>query len=195
METIVNQQLPKLERRGRVIRVNFNEEQFTQESDDDVKTMWRYTTAAFSATATLEERVEAVIRTTYPTESIEARAAGSLDYMVFSDMADMLARESLGQELTEDYMREMQRRQLQRERDAALQAMTYTYDDGSVVQTRPQDMPQFQTAIASGVDQDWIMENNTVRRSTTQELQAAMNSGITQATAIWDQYADRMKEL
>src|SRR5699024_8487662 len=134
-ETIVNQQLPKLERRGRVIRVNFNEEQFTQESDDDVKTMWRYTTAAFSATATLEERVEAVIRTTYPTESIEARAAGSLDYMAFSDMADMLARESLGQELTEDYMREMQRRQLQRERDAALQAMTYTYDDGSVVQT------------------------------------------------------------
>jgi len=196
METIVDRQLPKFEKRGRTMRVNFNEQEFTQESEgSEPKTMWRYTTAEFSPVASMRERVEAIIATRYPTESSEFRASDTREYRDLVDQADMLARESFGQELSEDYIREMQRRKLQRERDSALQAMKHTFDDGAVVQVRPQDMSNFQTAIAAGESQDWIMDDNTVRNTTVEELQAAMASGIAQGKAIWDNYAENVKAL
>lgn len=196
METIIDHQLPKFEKRGRMIRVNFDEEQFTQEADgEEPKTMWRYTTAAFSATASRVERVEAIIATRYPTDGTEARAATSLAYLDLVDRAEMLALESFGQPLPDAYVQEMQRRKLQRERDAALQMMTYTFDDDAVVQVRPQDMANFQTAIAIGEDQAWIMENNTIRTTTVTEFQSAMESGIAQGKAIWDDYAEKVKNL
>jgi len=196
METIVDQQLPKFETRGRVTRINFNEQQVTHEQEGtEPKTFWKYTTAAFPVTATLTQRVNAIIRTTYPTESIEARAAGTLEYQALVAMADMLARESLGQELTEDYLREVRGKELQRERDASLAAMVYTFEDGAVAQVRPQDLANFQTAIASGIDRTWIMADNSVRMTTVAELQAAMNDGIQQGQQIWDNYADQMAAL
>jgi len=196
METIVDRQLPKFEKRGRVTRVNFEEEQFTQESEgQDPKPMWRYTTAQFSSVASRRERVEAIIRTKYPTDSSELRAADSMEYRDLVDTAEMLALESFGQELPDDYLREMQRRAYQRERDAALQAMTHAFDDGAVVQVRPQDMGNFQTAIAAGEPQEWIMEDNSIRLTTVEELQAAMASGVTQGKAIWNDYAEKIKAL
>jgi len=184
METIVDRELPKFEKRGRMMRVNFDEESFTQESEgQDDKPMWRYTTAEFFCTASRRERVSAIL------------AACGHDDEAHRDKADMLARESLGQELSDAYVIEMQRRKYQRERDAALQAMTHTFDDGAVVQVRPQDMGNFQTAIANGADQDWIMEDNTVRLTTVEELQAAMASGVAQGKAIWDDYAEKIKAL
>jgi len=196
METIVDRQLPKFEKRGRVTRVNFEEEQFTQESEgQDPKPMWRYTTAQFSSVASRRERVEAIIRTKYPTDSSELRAADSIEYRDLVDTAEMLALESFGQELPDAYVIEMQRRKYQRERDAALQAMTHTFDDGAVVQVRPQDMGNFQTAIAAGEPQEWVMEDNTVRNTTVEELQEAMDSGISQGKTIWNDYASKVKAL
>lgn len=196
METIIDQQLPKFEVRGGVMRVNFNEQQVTHEQDGaEPKTFWKYTTAMFPVTAPLTQRVNAIIRTTYPTESIEARAAGTLEYQALIAMADMLARESLGQELTEDYLRKMRRKELQRERDAILAAMVYTFEDGTVIQVRPQDLANFQTAIASGIDRTWIMADNSVRMTTVAELQAAMNDGIQRGRQIWNDYADQMAAL
>lgn len=196
METIVDRQLPKFEKRGRVTRVNFDEEQFKQESEgQDPKPMWRYTTAQFSSVASRRERVEAIIRTKYPTDSAELRAADTMAYRDLVDTAEMLALESFGQELPDAYVIEMQRRKYQRERDAALQGMTHTFDDGAVVQVRPQDMGNFQTAIAAGEDKLWIMEDNTVRLTTVEELQAAMASGITQGKVIWNNYAEKIKAL
>lgn len=196
METIVDQQLPQFETRGGMMRVNFDEKQVTHEQEgSDPKQFWQYTTAAFPVTAPLKERVEAIIRTTYPTESIEARAAGSIEYLALAAKADMLARLSLGQTLTDEYLHEMRRCELQRQRDIELQAMTYQFDDGTLVQVRPQDLSNFQTAIAMGQDRTWIMADNTVRMTTVAELQAAMESGIATAQVIWDGYAAQMAEL
>lgn len=196
METTVDHQLPKFERRGRTMRVNFNEEEFVQESEGfEPKTMWRYTTAEFSPVASMRERVEAIIRSRYPTDSSELRASETREYRDLVDQADMLARESFGQTLSDDYVREMQRRKLQRERDTALQGMTHTFDDGAVVQVRPQDLSNFQTAVAAGEPQDWVMEDNTVRMTTVEEMQTAMASGVVQGKTIWNDYADKVKAL
>jgi len=196
METTVDHQLPKFERRGRTMRVNFDEEEFIQESEgSEPKTMWRYTTAEFSPVASMRERVEAIIRTRYPTDSSELRASETREYRDLVDRADILARESFGQILSGDYVREMQRRKLQRERDTALQGMTHTFDDGAVVQVRPQDLSNFQTAVADGEPQNWIMEDNTVRMTTVEEMQTAMASGVTQGKTIWNDYADKVKAL
>ena len=154
-----------------------------------------HTTAQFSSVASRRERVEAIIRTKYPTDSSELRAADSIEYRDLVDTAEMLALESFGQELPDAYVIEMQRRKYQRERDAALQAMTHTFDDGAVVQVRPQDMGNFQTAIAAGEPQEWVMEDNTVRNTTVEELQEAMDSGISQGKTIWNDYASKVKAL
>ncbi|MDY0271905.1 MAG: hypothetical protein RBR37_05295 [Advenella sp.] len=196
METIVDQQLPKFETRGRVTRINFNEQQVTREQEGtEPKTFWKYTTAVFPVTAPLRQRVNAIIRTAYPTDSDEARAADTHEYQSFVALADRLARESLGQTLSDEYLREARRCELQRERDARLMAMVYTFEDGAVVQVRPQDIANFQTAIASGIDRTWIMADNSVRMTTVAELQAAMADGVEQGQQIWDNYADQMAAL
>jgi len=74
----------------------------------------------------------------------------------------------------------------------ALQGMTHTFEDGAVVQVRPQDMGNFQTAIAAGQPQDWVLQDNSVRNTTVEELQAAVNAGVAQGKAIWDEYANKV---
>lgn len=91
--------------------------------------------------------------------------------------------------------RESDRKALQSARDASLQAMTHTFADGSIVQVRPQDMSNFQTAIAIGQDRDWIMSDNSVRLTTVSELQEALNSGIAQGQVVWAEYAAALKSL
>ena len=91
--------------------------------------------------------------------------------------------------------KEVIRKQAQTDRDTALQAITHTFADGSVVQVRPQDLSNFQLAIAQGVDREWVMEDNTVRMTTVAELTEAMNSGITQGEIIWSNYINSIKVL
>lgn len=64
-----------------------------------------------------------------------------------------------------------------------------------MIQVRPQDLANFQTAIASGIDRTWIMADNSVRMTTVAELQAAMNDGIQRGQQIWNDYADQMAAL
>lgn len=91
--------------------------------------------------------------------------------------------------------KESQRVALKEARDEALQALTHTLTDGSVLQTRPQDLANFQMTISLGVDQKWILEDNTVRLTSVAELETALNSGVMQAKAIWDQYATDLELL
>ena len=91
-------------------------------------------------------------------------------------------------EFTGAELKEQQRQQAQRDSDAALQAITHTFTDGKVVQVRPQDIANFQLAIQQGVDRKWVLEDNTVRFTTVQELAEAMANGINQGEVIWDGY-------
>ena len=93
------------------------------------------------------------------------------------------------------YENEAARKALQRQRDEALKAMTHTFEDGRVVQVRPTDLPNFQTALALGTDQRWVMADNTTRMTTAAELQAALESGVAQAQQIWADYADALDSL
>lgn len=90
---------------------------------------------------------------------------------------------------------EAQRQAAKRIRDEALNAITHTFPDGSVVQVRPSDLSNFQLAIAQGIDRKWVMEDNTTRITTVGELQAAMASGIAQGGSIWDDYIDAIDAL
>lgn len=98
-------------------------------------------------------------------------------------------------EFTAEELREKERATLKQDRDNALNSMTHTFSDGSVVQVRPSDLSNFDIAIAIGQDRDWIMADNTVRFTTVAELEEARNSGIAQGQAIWDDYAQALKAL
>ena len=88
--------------------------------------------------------------------------------------------------------REQQRLALQRQRSEALQAITAEVG-GKVVQVRPQDGQNFQTAIAIGQPQRWILADNSVAVLTVEEMQDALQSGIAQAAEIWDEYATQIE--
>ena len=90
---------------------------------------------------------------------------------------------------------ERQRKDLQKERDEALDQMEHTFSDGSVVQVRPRDVQNFYVAIDVGLEKRWIMKGNTTRMTTVEELQEAVQSDIQQAETIWDAYADALDEL
>ena len=64
-----------------------------------------------------------------------------------------------------------------------------------IVQVRPQDLANFQLAIANGVSSEWVMADNIVAVLTTSEMQAAMQSGIAQGEAVWDDYIAELKLL
>lgn len=91
--------------------------------------------------------------------------------------------------------KEIDRGKAKAKRDTALQSMTHTLADGSVLQVRPQDLPNFQTALAIGTDQRWVLADNTTRLTTVTELQEALNSGVAQAQVIWSQYATDLEAL
>ena len=87
------------------------------------------------------------------------------------------------------------KRQFKQERGIALEALTHTFADGSVVQVRPGDIPNFQLAIAMGQAEDWVMEDDSVRLLTVAEMNEAMNSGIVKGKAVWNTYTANLKTL
>jgi hypothetical protein len=100
-----------------------------------------------------------------------------------------------GEYTVEPLSTEELRSNLQAARDAALNSMTHTFADNTVIQVRPSDLTNFNIAIQIGLDRDWIMADNSVRLTTVAEMQEALNSGIAQGQAIWDQYAQELKAL
>ena len=80
-------------------------------------------------------------------------------------------------------------------RDQSLADLTHTLSDGSIVQVRPEDLPNFNTALAIGAARDWVMSDNSVRELTVTEMQAAVADGIAQGEAIWQAYTDGLKAL
>lgn len=78
-------------------------------------------------------------------------------------------------------------------RDTALNAMTHMLADGSVIQTRPIDLTNFQVSIDAGVATDWVLADNTVKLLTVAEMGECLASGVAQAKAIWQTYTDFLK--
>jgi len=91
--------------------------------------------------------------------------------------------------------KEQQRSQAKAERDKALNSITYTLNDGSVYQVRPQDVPNFQLAIQRNKDVKWILADNNVRLTTVDELKEILNHGIQEGTRIWDEYTQKLEEI
>jgi hypothetical protein len=125
---------------------------------------------------------------TTPSYDPTTHKLGEITYSVADDIVS-------GEYTVEPLSTEELRSNLQAARDAALNEMTHTFSDNTVIQVRPSDLTNFNIAIQVGIDRDWIMANNTVRMTTVAEMQEAMNSGIAQAQAIWDQYAQELKAL
>lgn len=92
-------------------------------------------------------------------------------------------------------MKEQQRVSLKRHREISLTSMTHTFTDGSVIQTRPEDLSNFNIAISVGIARDWIMADNTVRLTTVAEMQEALNSGIEQGLQFWNDYIRDIRAL
>lgn len=78
---------------------------------------------------------------------------------------------------------------------AALNDMTYALADGSVVQTRPSDLTNFQLAIQDNEPADWVLADNTVRTLTVAEMQEAMVAGIQNGKALWSEYTAALRAL
>jgi hypothetical protein len=91
--------------------------------------------------------------------------------------------------------REAKRQQLKSEVDHTLATLTHTFADGRVVQVRKQDLPNFQSAIALGETEDWIMADNSVSSLTVEQLQEAYLSGISQGKAALRAYVVEVAEL
>lgn len=90
---------------------------------------------------------------------------------------------------------DFQRSELQRQRDESLQLMTHQLADESLVQVRPQDMINFQTAIALGETSEWVLADNSIRDLTVTEMQECLQAGMQQGKAIWDDYIASLKSL
>lgn len=84
---------------------------------------------------------------------------------------------------------------LKNKREADLQAITHDFGDGRIVQVRPQDVSNFQFAIAKNSATEWIMEDNTVVELTVEELQTAFASGVAQGEKIYMDYMQALKAL
>lgn len=92
-------------------------------------------------------------------------------------------------------VREIENLKLQAERDEALQGITYDLGGGRIMQVRPQDIGNLQTAIANGRDRRWKMADNTIHMVTVAEFQAAYAYGISTGEAIWDDHMDAVDAL
>ena len=90
---------------------------------------------------------------------------------------------------------ENKRLALKATRDQSLADLTHTLSDGSIVQVRPEDLPNFNMALAIGSAKDWVMSDNSVRSLTATEMQSAVADGIAQGEAIWQAYTDGLKAL
>lgn len=78
-------------------------------------------------------------------------------------------------------------------RDEALNDMLYAFADGRVVQVRPQDLPNFRSAISIGTSQEWVLADNTPAALTVAEMEEAVQAGMVQAEAIWKTYTDGLR--
>lgn len=90
---------------------------------------------------------------------------------------------------------EAARQALKSQRDQALAGLSYTFDDGRTLQTRPQDAQNLQTAIALDEPVEFVCADNTVAVFTVAELQEALGAGIAQAKAVWADYTEGLKAL
>jgi len=80
-----------------------------------------------------------------------------------------------------------------RARDLGLSSMVHTFADGSVIQVRPQDYQYLSLAIQRGLAIDWVLEDNTVRLTSVQELTEALDSGVQKGIVIWSTYTEVLK--
>ena len=90
---------------------------------------------------------------------------------------------------------EIDKQSLKSEREQYLSELTHVFKDGSIVQVRPKDLPNFQIATAIGQPEEWVMADDSVRLLTVEEMTEAMNSGIVQAKDIWNDYTTKLKTL
>jgi len=91
--------------------------------------------------------------------------------------------------------KEKARKELKRVRDQALEALSHTLPNGDIVQVRPEDLPNFNMALAIGAVRDWVLADNSVRELAVTEMQSAVADGIAQGEAIWQAYTDGLKAL
>jgi len=90
---------------------------------------------------------------------------------------------------------QQKKNKLKQERDKALENITYTFDDNSIIQVRPKDLPNINIAIQQNQDTKWIMANNTIRTVTVDDLKEAVASGIAQGKTIWADYVSKLEKL
>ena len=98
-------------------------------------------------------------------------------------------------EVLQAEQKEKARKDLKQVRDQALAALNHTLPDGSIVQVRPEDLPNFNMALAIGAVRDWVLADNSVRELAVTEMQSAVADGIAQGEAIWQAYTDGLKAL
>jgi len=98
-------------------------------------------------------------------------------------------------EVLQAEQKEKARKELKQVRDQALAALSHTLPNGDIVQVRPEDLPNFNMALAIGSAKDWVMSDNSVRSLTATEMQSAVADGIAQGEAIWQTYTDGLKSL
>lgn len=100
METVSKEKLPKFQRLGMTLVVNFNEQEITVTDGDGVSSMeYHYNTAKVCATSHRDERIEELIKTKYPTYGAELAAmhkGGVIadQYLAFVDYCKLIATES-----------------------------------------------------------------------------------------------------
>ena len=89
--------------------------------------------------------------------------------------------------------KEQARQAAKAKRDTALNSLTYTFEDGRVIQTRPQDLSLIEMGIALGGD-DWVLADNTVAKMTKSDLEEAKREGIKAGKEVWKEYKKALKD-
>lgn len=87
------------------------------------------------------------------------------------------------------------RQRFKHERDKKLSRITHIFSDGREVQVAVRDHKNFQMAIALGKPEEWILKNNETAVLTIAEMEEAVQSGMKQGKAIWDEYKANIKSL
>ena len=102
MNTQANEKQPEFQFLGDKLRINFDEvvETKTDEEGNEITT-YKYLTACVNKSSTLNERIEAIIHTKYPTYGAELAARNgtvleAFEYNKHVSLAKYLAKKSLG---------------------------------------------------------------------------------------------------
>lgn len=91
--------------------------------------------------------------------------------------------------------KENERLALKAKRDNDLLTISHDFGDGRIIQVRPQDIANFQLAIAMGNATEWIMEDNSIAVVTVAELQIAFDAGVARGEQIYREYMAAVKTL